>query len=112
VKQLPADWRCAIAYNAALQAATAALAAAGYRATRDNHHYRVIQSLEFTIAPGRKFTDILDGFRKKRNVSSYDVAGAVSDKEADEMFRLATTLRSDVEKWIRATHPKLFKPSG
>ena len=43
VKQLPADWRCAIAYNAALQAATAALAAAGYRAARDNHHYRVIQ---------------------------------------------------------------------
>jgi hypothetical protein len=28
VKQLPADWRCTIAYNAALQAATAALAAA------------------------------------------------------------------------------------
>ena len=71
VKQLPADWRCAIAYNAALQAATAALAAAGYRATRDNHHYRVIQSLEFTTSPGRKFIDTLDGFRKKRNVSSY-----------------------------------------
>ena len=61
VKQLPADWRCAIAYNAALQAATAALAAAGYRAARDNHHYRVIQSLEFTTAPGRKFIDTLDG---------------------------------------------------
>jgi hypothetical protein len=92
VKQLPADWRCAIAYNAALQAATAALAAAGYRATRDNqdnHHYRVIQSLEFTTAPGRKFIDTLDGFRTKRNGSSYDVAGAVSDKEADEMFKLA-----------------------
>jgi hypothetical protein len=41
-KQLPADWRCAIAYNAALQAATAARPAAGYRATRDHHHYRVI----------------------------------------------------------------------
>ena len=109
VKQLPADWRCAIAYNAALQAATAALAAAGYRATRDNHHYRVIQSLEFTTAPGRKFIDTLDGFRKKRNVSSYDVAGAVSGKEADEMFGLATSLRADVEKWIRATHPKLLK---
>src|ERR1035437_8157901 len=37
VKQLPADWRCTTAYNAALQAATAALAAAGYRAARDNH---------------------------------------------------------------------------
>jgi hypothetical protein len=45
VTQLPTDWRFAIAYNAGLQAATAALAAAGYRATRDNHHYRVIQCL-------------------------------------------------------------------
>ena len=44
VKQLPADWRRTIAYNASLQAVTAALAAAGYRAARDNHHYRVIQS--------------------------------------------------------------------
>jgi hypothetical protein len=44
-KDVSNDWRFAIAYNAALQAATAALAAAGYRATRDSHHYRVIQSL-------------------------------------------------------------------
>lgn len=98
-----------IAYNAALQAATAPLAAAGYRAARDNHHYRVIQSLEFTTAPGRKFIDALDGFRKKRNVSSYDLAGAISDKEADKMFKLSTSLRDDVEKWIRASHPELFK---
>jgi len=110
VKQLPADWRFAIAYNAGLQAATATLAAAGYRAARDNHHYRVIQSLEFTTGPGRKFIDTLDGFRKKRNVSSYDVAGSVSDKEADEMLKLATSLRADVEKWIRATRPELLKP--
>jgi hypothetical protein len=108
VKQLPADWRFAIAYNAGLQAATAALAAAGYRATRDNHHYRVIQSLEFTTAPGRKFIDTFDGFRKKRNVSSYDLAGSVSDKEADEMLKLALSLRAEVEKWIRAIHPKLL----
>ena len=82
VKELPTDWRFAIAYNAGLQAATATLAAAGYRATRDNHHYRVIQSLEFTTAPDRKFIDTFDSFRKKRNISSYDVAGSVSDKEA------------------------------
>jgi hypothetical protein len=108
VEQLPADWRFAIAYNAGLQAATAALAAAGYRATRDSHHYRVIQSLEFTTAPGKKFIETFDGFRKKRNVSSYDVAGAVSDKEADEMFELASGIRRDVEKWIRATRPNLL----
>jgi hypothetical protein len=87
-KGLPADWKLAIGYNAGLQAAAAALAAAGYRAARDNHHYRVIQSLEFTIAASRKQIDTFDGFRKKRNVSSYDLSGMVSEKEAGEMFEL------------------------
>jgi hypothetical protein len=87
-----------------------ALVAAGYRAARDNHHYRVIQSLEFTTAPNRKFIDTLDGFRKKRNMSNYDVAGAVSDREANEMFELAASLRADAEKWIKATRPELFEP--
>jgi len=105
---LPPDWRMAIAYNAALQAATAALASAGYRAARDSHHYRVIQSLEFTVNPGGKVIDTLDAFRKKRNVSSYDLAGAVSDKEAVEVFGLASNLRANVETWIKSTHPELL----
>jgi hypothetical protein len=106
--QLSADWRFVIAYNAALQTATAALAAAGYRAARENHHYRVIQSLEYTIAPGKKLIDTLDAFRKKRNLSSYDIADSVSDSEAAEMLTLATRVRQDVEKWIRATRPELL----
>jgi len=108
-KDLPADWRFAIAYNAALQAATAALAASGYRASRENHHYRVIQSLEFTIAPGANMIATLDSSRKKRNVSSYDVAGSISDEEADQLFDLATDIRAKVEKWILATYPRLMK---
>lgn len=111
INQLPDDWRLAIAYNAALQTATAALAAAGFRATRENHHYRVIQSLEFTSSPDRKTIDALDRFRKKRNMSSYDVAGSVSAKEAEEMLALATKLRQDIEKWIRETRPGLFQRS-
>ncbi|MGD0270558.1 MAG: HEPN domain-containing protein [Candidatus Sulfotelmatobacter sp.] len=107
-KELPADWKLAIAYNAALQAATAALAAAGYRVSRDNHHYRVIQSLELTIGASRKQVDTFDGFRKKRNVSSYDLSGTVSQKEADEMLKLAAEIRTEVEKWIRMTRPELF----
>jgi hypothetical protein len=108
VKQLPSDWRFAIAYNAALQAATAALAAAGYRASRENHHYRVIQSLEFTIGPGQRVIDTFDSFRKKRNISNYDMAGSVSDREAEAMFQLAKQLRAEVEKWIKTTHPQLL----
>ena len=50
---LSADWRLNIAYNAALQLATAALAACGYRAGREAHHYRVIQSLALTVGADR-----------------------------------------------------------
>ena len=59
-KDVSDDWRLAIAYNAALQAATAALAAAGYRASRESHHYRVIHSLEFTV---RKRREVHSGVR-------------------------------------------------
>jgi hypothetical protein len=107
-KELPADWKLAIAYNAGLQAATAALAAAGYRASRESHHYRVIQSLEFTIAANRKQIDTFDGFRKKRNVSSYDLTGTVSESEVDEMFILAFEVRTVVGEWVRQTRPELY----
>jgi hypothetical protein len=108
VENLPSDWRFTIAYNAALQAATAALAVTGFRASRDNHHDRVIQSLEFTITPGEKFISTFDACRKKRNITSYDLAGSVSGKEADEMIALATHLRKLTEAWIRATRPELL----
>lgn len=105
---LGADWRFAIAYNAALQAATAALAAAGYRAARESHHYRVFQSLEYTLKADPKLIHRLDAFRKKRNLSSYEMGGTVSDKEAKEMATLAGELRAEVERWIRAEHPELL----
>lgn len=109
VAGLPSDWRLAIAYNAALQTATAALAAAGYRASRENHHYRVIQSLEYTLGPDRKIIEALDAFRKKRNTSNYDIPGFVSEREAQQMMNLAADLRARVEEWIRQNHPALLK---
>ncbi len=43
VRGISPDARLSIAHNAALQLATAALAASGYRAGREAHHYRAIQ---------------------------------------------------------------------
>lgn len=106
---LSADWRMNIAYNAALQAATAALAAAGYRASRDSHHFRIIQSLEHTIGSETKLIAQFNQFRKKRNIGGYERAGLVSDLEADEMFNLAVKLRDDVEQWIRSNYPQLLQ---
>jgi hypothetical protein len=105
---LSADWRLNIAYNAALQAATAALAASGYRAVREAHHYRVIQSLAYTIGADRQLITQFDRFRKKRNIGEYDRAGTVSDQEAAEMVALTKNLRDDVYTWLRSYHPELF----
>lgn len=106
---LSADWRMNIAYNAALQAATAALAAAGYRASRDQHHYRVIQSLRETIRSNVQTVHGFDAFRKKRNISGYERIGLVSDADADAMRALAVKLRGDVVAWIGKLNPKLLE---
>ncbi len=107
-RTLSADWRFNIAYNAALQCANAALAAAGYRAAKDAHHFRVIQSLKFTIGADDRKIQKFDAFRKKRNISEYDHAGAVSKTELSEMIELAVGLRKSVEVWIAARFPELI----
>ena len=102
------DWAFNIAYNASLQLATAALAAAGFKADRSNHHYRVIQSLELTIVASETDISTLDAFRKKRNVSDYERSDVVSEIEVGEIRALAAKLRRDVEVWIRLKHPELI----
>jgi hypothetical protein len=108
-KGLSADWRMNIAYNAALQAATAALAAAGYSAARDSHHYRVIHSLRETIGADASEVATFDAFRKKRNIAGYERIGLVSDADADSMRALAMRLRDDVIAWLKRYHPTSTK---
>jgi len=105
---LSEDWQLAIAYNAALQCATMALAACGYRASREAHHHRTLQSLAYTIQVEPNLIRQLDAFRKKRNISGYEQAGAVSETEAREMRLLARSLRERVEDWLRQNHSHLL----
>ena len=109
VAGLSADARLGHAYAAALQYASAALAAAGYRPARGgDHHYRVIQALALTIGWEAKRVARLDAFRKKRNLSSYERAGDVSDAETEEIRQLAISLRDDVDSWLKKIHPELI----
>ncbi len=86
---LSPDWQLAIAYNAALQCATAALAACGYRVGRGvGHHYRTIQSLELTLGWDAR-------------------SGSVSAQEARQMLELARKLRDELQAWLEAHHPTL-----
>ena len=108
VEGLSSDWRMSIAYSAALKIATAALASVGYRAIREQHHYRVIQSLAFTINSDPVIIDELDQLRKKRNISTYEYAGTVTDYEADRMIEIAEALYDSFIKWLHEIHPELI----
>ena len=106
---LSADWRMNIAYNAALQASTIALAASGYRPGRDAHHFRVIQSLRETMGTDAGAVATLDAFRKKRNITGYERTGLVSDADAKAMRDLAIALRDEVVAWLTEHHSHLLR---
>jgi len=104
------DWKLTIAYNAALQAAKLALAAAGYRVSgsEKGHHYRIVESLRYTVEAPAADVDLLQRMKKKRHVSDYEVAGAVSEREAKEMLELAVRIRGLVVRWLEQHHSQLL----
>jgi hypothetical protein len=108
VVALSADTQLGLAYNAALQAGTIALAAHGYRASRERKHYVTIQSLASTIGADPAIVRKLDAFRKKRNIGDYERAGSTSAKEARELRHLAHELRAAVQNWLERHHPDLL----
>ena len=107
---LSLDWSFCMAYNAALQAATLALHAAGYRAGRESHHERTIETLRFTLGASPKQVQVLQRYRRKRNTVEYDRVGAVSEQERGEMAEMARELLAEVKKWLGKHHPDL--PGG
>ena len=109
VPRLSNDWRLGITYNAALQLATVALAAEGYRPGRERAHERAILSLRFTIGADVGSVDVLDRVRRKRNQINYELAGSTSTAEADELLILVIALREQVLTWLNAHHPALAR---
>lgn len=112
VAGLGPEWRFDISYNSALQSATAALAAAGHRAERQNKHLRTIECLAYTVGLPRADVDFLDACRRKRHRAVYEQVDAISDREADELIAFAIRLKQRVEDWILHTSPALLWSLG
>jgi hypothetical protein len=110
IPRLSADWRLGITYNAALQLATLALAAEGYRPGRERPHERAILSLRETVGIGAETVDLLDAIRRKRNQINYEHAGTTSGGEAAEVYEVVTRLRGEVVRWLKKEHPALCPP--
>jgi hypothetical protein len=108
--RLSADVQLTLAYDAIRVCGTAALRAASYRVTRgNNEHYRTIAALEFSIDPQGKLIPVLDKLRKRRNMSSYDDYGSISQGEADHCGKMAVRVRKEVEDWIRKHYADKLK---
>jgi hypothetical protein len=89
-REISADWRFGIAYNAALKLCTILLHASGYRPERTLQHYRAIQALPLILGEHRKDDAVyLDACRMKRNTVEYDVAGAATDVDAKDLLEFA-----------------------
>jgi len=96
-KDISPAWRFAIAYNAALRVCTAALEAAGYRATRDQKHFRTIAALPLVLGPeAQDVADFLDACRAKRHEATYESLSGVTAGEADELVDAVTDLETRV----------------
>ncbi len=90
-RDLSADWKFGIAYNAALQLCTILLNASGYRPEKLQAHYRTLQSLPLILGAERKDD------------------GDYLDTDAKELIEFTKRLREDVLDWLKKNHPDLIR---
>jgi hypothetical protein len=102
------DLRFQAAFSAMLNSANTALRASGFRTrVQTGHHQKIIESLEFTLQPEPGLVQKMRVFSKKRNATSYDAAGSVSEAELVQAIELAERLKQRVTDWLQSTHPEL-----
>ncbi|OGD78733.1 MAG: hypothetical protein A2Y64_02190 [Candidatus Coatesbacteria bacterium RBG_13_66_14] len=105
---LSQEWCFNISYSAALLAALTLLRAEGYRPPHQAHHYLVIQSLRYTINYPPALIAQFERFRRKRNQTTYDCVGTVSQKDVEAMSSQARDLLQRVRDWLMRHHPELL----
>lgn len=104
---ISADRRHATAYNAALQLATIVLHASGYRAkSKIGHHWITLVLIpEFMGKEKIIIARYFSAAREKRNVTDYDYAGHISDKEVEELIKEVKKFKKDVLSWLKKHYP-------
>ena len=108
VDGLTPDARVALAYPAVLALGAAALAASGYRAGRDRHHERVIDSLSYTLGMEPQIVGRLHRYRRMRNEMTYERVGRLDHREVNAFVSHVEKLRTAIVGWLAATHPRLM----
>lgn len=111
-KDISIDGQYGHAYDAVLLLSKMAVTCSGYRIKGTGAHRNTF--LAMSLACGskeRKFSDYFDQCRRKRNKLSYDMAGTITKKEAEELLTKAHEFNKFIESWIVSNHPE-FKPQS
>jgi uncharacterized protein (UPF0332 family) len=110
IEQTSADRRFSTAYNAALQLATIALLASGYRAVPGKgHHYITIMSLTETMGQkAESRAEYLNTCRSLRNRTDYDRAGVTNENQVAELLEEIHFFHQDLIQWLKTHHPDLL----
>ena len=109
VEAISDDRRFEAAFSAARTTANIALRACGYRTTtQPGHHQKTIESLELTIQAEASLIQKLRVLSRKRNATSYDSAGNISQQELDAAIQVAHQLQRSVLLWLRNHHSELL----
>jgi len=108
-KDISADWRFGIAYNAALKLCRILLSAEGYRPSHELQHYRTLAALPEILGDTKKAdAEYLNDCRKKRNIVEYDEVGGASESDADELIGFVKEFKDEVIAWLKKNHPELL----
>ena len=108
-KDISADWRFGIAYNAALKLCRILLSAEGYRPSHELQHYRTLAALPEILGDTKKAdAEYLNDCRKKRNIVEYDEVGGASESDADELIGFVKEFKDEVITWLKKNHPELL----
>ena len=109
VSAISAENRFDAAYKAIMQLSMLALHANGYRTLTSSpgHHQTAIQALPLTTGLANKEMVVLDGLRKRRNLSDYG-GDSVPESTVRECIDHATALLAHVKAWLMASKPDLL----
>jgi HEPN domain len=108
VTAVSTDARIGFAHAAVIALAAASLAAEGYRAGRERHHERLIDSLRYTVGAESQVLKGLHDIRRARHAVTYEQVRDASTEEVEEIIRRARQVRRAVATWLRRRHPDLL----
>ncbi|MBI4063077.1 MAG: hypothetical protein HY401_02130 [Elusimicrobia bacterium] len=109
VEGISLDRRFTIAYNVALQAGRALLAAEGYRTSGQAHHATIFQALRNLLGQEHHhLLDYMDDCRSKRNLAEYMGTEIASKQETEELIEEAQSFADLARSLIRRNYPHLL----